>query len=279
MTITRFKSSIDFRHMALCAILSLSSAGLAFGETTSWTGGEGGRMRLVVLPANDDGERQAALQIEPAPGWITYWREPGDSGIPPQISPTAGSPFTFGALSFPVPKRLDLAGMRDLGYDGPVTLSFVVNGPKDAALLDATAFIGLCRNICIPFQVEFSLALSAGSAADAQEAAIVAEARSSLPKSPSADFSVNGFAMNADQSMLHLDLKLQSGAASDPRIIVTGPSGYLFTEYQAAKRKNGALSVDVPIAKLPRNYDIKGKRWGLLVISGGKAMETTLAFD
>lgn len=276
---TRFRLPSHFRRMALCAALSLSSAGLALGETTPWTSGEGGRMRLVVLSANDKGERQAALQIEPAPGWITYWREPGDSGIPPQIAPAAKSPFTLGTLAFPVPKRLDLAGMRDLGYDGPVTLSFAVSGPSTPALLEATAFIGLCRNICIPFQVEFSLPLSTETVADPQEAAIVAAARASLPEPPSADFSVSSFAMAADQSMLHLDLKLQTEAAGELRIIVTGPSGYLFTEYQAAKRKNGLLSVEVPIAKLPRNYDIKGKHWGLLVVSGDREMETTLAFD
>ena len=79
--------------------------------------------------------------------------------------------------------------------------------------------------------------------------------------------------------MLRLDLRLPDGASDDPRIMVTGPNGYLFTDFKTLNGTDAGLSVEVPIAKLPRNYDIKGKRWRLLVVSGERAMETTLAFD
>ena len=38
-------------------------------------------MRIVALPPDASGHIRAGLQIEPKPGWITYWREPGESGI------------------------------------------------------------------------------------------------------------------------------------------------------------------------------------------------------
>jgi DsbC/DsbD-like thiol-disulfide interchange protein len=44
-------------------------------------------------------------------------------------------------------------------------------------------------------------------------------------------------------------------------------------------RSGRAYSADIAIGKLPKNYDIKGKQWGVLIVDGTRAMETTLAFD
>ncbi|TAU23361.1 cytochrome C biogenesis protein, partial [Rhizobium leguminosarum] len=66
---------------------------------------------------------------------------------------------------------------------------------------------------------------------------------------------------------------------SAPDIIVTGPSGHAFTKQIGGKRDGATFKVDVAIGQLPENYDISGKRWGVLVIDGERAMETTLAFQ
>ena len=264
-------------RLALCAVLPMLTAGPSHAETTPWTLSEGGRMRLVVLDANAAGVREAALQIEPAPGWLTYWREPGDSGIPPQVAPAPDSPFVLGPLSFPPPKTLDLGDMRELGYDQAVLLPLTITGPPAPAQLTATAFIGLCRNICIPFQAEFTVDLD--DAASAEETALIAEAKARLPEAPSADFALGKFALSPDRTTLHLELRAPAGARKSPEILVSGPSGYLFSDSRITRLSDGLLSVDMPIEKLPHNYEFKGKTWELLVIAGSRSMETTLAFD
>ncbi|MGO8550166.1 cytochrome C biogenesis protein, partial [Rhizobium ruizarguesonis] len=55
-----------------------------------------------------------------------------------------------------------------------------------------------------------------------------------------------------------------------PDIIVTGPSGYALTKQIGGKRDGAAFKVDVPIGKLPKDYDISGKQWSVLVIDGEK---------
>ncbi|MCM2477786.1 cytochrome C biogenesis protein [Rhizobium sp. CG5] len=248
---------------------------------SDWASNEGGRMRLVVLDADPQGNRAAVLQIEPNPGWTTYWREPGDSGIPPAISFAPGSPFSLAALSFAVPKRLDSGDVRDIGYDAAVSLPMVLTGPvpQEAMALDATVFIGLCRNICIPFQADLAVTLSPDAEASAEERAILTDARARLPESPSADFAVSSFAMAEDLKNLRLELVLPKGAGDRPQIMATGPNGYVFTDYTATSAADGRLTVDLPIAKLPRHYSIAGKAWQVLVISGARAMESPLAFD
>lgn len=273
-----------YRRAGLAAAIctcALVAASQAHAETSTWVTNEGGRMRLVVLSAGPDGTRQAALQIEPAPGWITYWREPGDSGIPPAVTISPDSPFQLEAMAFPVPKRIDDGPVHDIGYDAPVTLPLTLAGPppgKDAKLT-ASAFIGLCKNICIPFQADFSLALPAGEEKAADGAEIVSTAHALLPEQPSASFAVKEHALSPDMKQLRLVLALPEKSAKAPQIIVTGPSGYAFMDHSATEAANGDLVVDMPIGKLPKNYKAAGKHWGVLVISGDRAMETTLAFN
>ncbi len=271
--------------LALIALSGTLLGGVAAAraESSEWALNEGGRMRLVVLPADADGKRAAALQIEPSPGWITYWREPGDAGIPPSITLAPDSGYTLNDIGYPVPKRIDNGELRDIGYDAPVTLPLVLSGPaggSSSGELKASVFIGLCRNICIPFQAEFQLSLTLSETADAAEADIVAAARKMLPEPPSPDLTVQSHVLSADGKQLSLTLTVPDGTAPDEtEIFVTGPSGHVFFGDGERRLEGNALTVVLPISGLPRKYDIHGKRWGLLVKTGGRAMETTLAFD
>lgn len=252
----------------------------AHAEMSGWAENEGGRMRLVALAPDAAGKIRAALQIEPKPGWITYWKEPGNSGIPPQLTIAAGSGVTLGAIAYPVPKHFFNGAVEDIAYDAPVTLPLSLNAAgKVPVEIDAVAFIGICKDICIPFQANFQLKLGPAIQSHPQEEAILAAADATLPKPPSADFGVTAHAMSPDRKTLSLTLALPEGGKGAPDIIVTGPSGYAFTKQIGGKRDGATFKTDVAIGKLPKDYDLSGKRWGVLVIEGGKAMETTLAFE
>ncbi|WP_221121046.1 protein-disulfide reductase DsbD domain-containing protein [Rhizobium lentis] len=269
----------------LMAVMSVTAALVPFcsaqAEMSAWAEAEGGRMRLVALAPDAGGKVRAALQIEPKPGWITYWREPGNAGIPPQVTIAPASGVTLDAIAYPVPKHFFNGGIEDIAYDAPVTLplSLTAEG-KGEVKIDATAFIGICKDICIPFQTNFSLKLAPATQSHPQEEAILAAADATLPKPPSADFKVAAYAVSPDSKTLSLTLALPDGGrGAAPDIIVTGPSGYAFTKQRGGQRDGATFKTDIEIGKLPKNYNISGKRWGVLVIDGGRAMETTLAFD
>ncbi|MEF0939570.1 protein-disulfide reductase DsbD family protein [Rhizobium sp. BR 362] len=263
--------------MLAAATLSDSTAHAAMSD---WANNEGGRMRLVALAADAQGHIRAALQIEPAPGWITYWREPGESGIPPQVSPAPDSGVTLEKTSYPTPKPITVGAIQEIGYDAPVTfpLDFRVSSHPPATL-HLTAFIGLCKDICIPFQTEFSLPLPAAGQSTAHEQALLDAADASLPQAPSPDFAVEDHRLSPDAKTLSLRLTLPEATASAPSIYVTGPAGYVFFKQANGTRDGKIFATDIAIGKLPKNYDIKGKSWGILVIDGEHAMETTLAFE
>lgn len=276
-----FLSQIARSTAACAAVLMTLAIPPARADTTPWASTEGGRMRLVALPADAAGKVRAGLQIEPTPGWKTYWREPGGSGIPPQITVAAGSNVSVESIAFPVPKRLDDGGVRDIGYDAPLTLllDVAVTDTTKPVVFRSQAFIGLCKNICIPFQADFDLTLAAAAQSLPEETAILDAAAAALPEQPSPGFSVVAFALAEDMKTLHVALTVPEGGPA-PEVIVTGPSSYVFTTMENVQRQGREFAVDMPIAKLPKNYAIAGKSWGLLVkAAGGRSMETTLAFD
>ncbi|MBY5767744.1 cytochrome C biogenesis protein [Rhizobium leguminosarum] len=268
----------------LIAVVSAVAALVPFysahAEMSAWAENEGGRMRLVALAPDASGKIRAALQIEPKPGWITYWKEPGNSGIPPQITIAAESGVTLDAIAYPVPKHFFSGAIEDIAYDAPVTLPLSLTAPgKGPVTIDAAAFIGICKDICIPFQANLHLKLGPAIQSHPQEEAILQAADARLPKPPSQDFDVTAHAMSPDRKTLSLTLALPGEGKAAPDIIVTGPSGYAFTKQIGGKRDGATFKVDISIGKLPKDYDMAGKRWSVLVIDGGKAMETTLAFE
>jgi DsbC/DsbD-like thiol-disulfide interchange protein len=283
LTMTKISLSRTLAGLAglLLAASTLMAGADARAEITSWATNEGGRMRIVAMPPEPDGKIRGALQIEPKPGWITYWKEPGDAGIPPQIVFSKNGEVSLDRVSFPIPKRIDNGNLRDIGYDQPVAFPFELTArePGKPVSLSASAFVGLCRNICIPFQAEFSLALPPVKGTPVEEAMILNSALAQLPEAPSDTFAVTQYVMAQGGHVLRLTLRLPEDAGEAPQVIVTGPEGHILFDGVNGRRDGDIYTLDMPIGKIPKGYDIKGKRWGILAIAGKRAMETSLAFD
>lgn len=269
------------RGLGLSAAALLSLAAAAQAEMSDWVDNEGGRMRLIALPPERDGTIHGGLQIEPKPGWITYWREPGSSGIPPQITVAPESGVTLKEIRYPVPKHIKDGKVDDIGYDAPVVLplTFKADGDGAPGAINATAFIGICKELCVPFQAAFELPLSSARQSRPEEEALLEQAEKALPEEASSGFQVVSHKMSADMKELWLEIALPGGGDTAPQVIVTGPNGYVFTKQLMSKRDGKTFSTSVAIGKLPRNYALKGKTWHALVIDGGRAMETPLAFE
>ncbi len=277
-------TAVTTRRLFIATSLLLASAVMpasARAETTDWVSNEGGRMRIVALAPDARGTVRGALQIEPKAGWITYWREPGDAGIPPHISFPETSDISLSKISYPVPRRFDNGDVRDIGYDTAVSFPFElsVTNPNQPSAITASAFIGICRNICIPFQAEFNLGLKADAGTSFAEAMIINDAEGKLPEHPSDDFAVTHYSVSADGDTLRLRLQLPKDAPKKPQVIVTGPEGHVLFNETKGERLEDSYSVEMPVGKLPKGYDMKGKHWGVLVLAGKRAMETSLAFE
>lgn len=109
-----------------------------------------------------DGRRMAGLRLTLAPGWKTYWRVPGDAGIPPHFSWKGAKNVRSVTPSWPTPQVYYDYGMRSLGYTGTVTIPLAIE-PKsrDAAIhLKGRMRLGICSDVCVPHQINLDSVLA-----------------------------------------------------------------------------------------------------------------------
>ncbi|WP_299787331.1 protein-disulfide reductase DsbD domain-containing protein [uncultured Marivita sp.] len=142
---------------ALAAALSVGAMAPAVaGDTT-------GISKVELRPGwrMDDGTHMAALHIVLEPGWKTYWRAPGDAGIPPQFDWTGSRNITGISANWPTPEVFFEQGMRSVGYTSDVVIPLHLEADAAGAEmhLEGDMTIGICKDICIPAQLSFEATL------------------------------------------------------------------------------------------------------------------------
>ncbi len=115
------------------------------------------------------GQHIAAVRITLAPGWKTYWRAPGEAGIPPEFDWSASRNVRGVTPLWPVPHVFWQNGMRSVGYADGLVLPLVVAPAADGKPVHLSGRIdmGVCLDICVPVTLHLSGDLPAPGAPDA----------------------------------------------------------------------------------------------------------------
>jgi DsbC/DsbD-like thiol-disulfide interchange protein len=114
-----------------------------------------------------------AFQLQP--GWKTYWRTPGDSGVPPRFDFSKSENIEAVTVLWPAPTKFDDgAGGHSLGYHNQIVLPLriVAKNPDKPVTLRADINYAVCEKICIP--VDASAELSFNSVASTEDNALFA---------------------------------------------------------------------------------------------------------
>lgn len=119
--------------------------------------------RIELLPGwrTSEGAHMAALRIRLADGWKTYWRAPGDSGIPPSLDLRNSRNIQSVHFHWPVPDVYVENGVRTIGYKDELVLPITVT-PKQAGApmtLKGALQFGVCLDICMPIQADLASTL------------------------------------------------------------------------------------------------------------------------
>ena len=130
-----------------------------------------------------------ALRQQIAPGWHTYWMNPGDSGEPPRIEWALPSGFTAGEIAWPYPDRIPQGPAMTYGYSREVVLPLPVTPPSaldpgTRVTLRGRASWLVCEKTCIPEEAPIALTLSVAARAPAPDprgAPLIAAARRNVP--------------------------------------------------------------------------------------------------
>ncbi|MEZ6030565.1 MAG: protein-disulfide reductase DsbD family protein [Hyphomonadaceae bacterium] len=129
-----------------------------------------------------------ALRLKLADGWHVYWRNPGDSGLPPTVDWKSSPQVSAGEFRFPPPHAIPLEPLMNYGYEHEVVLPFDLRIASDARVGDNVTIGGtfdylICADICIPEAIDLSVSLSVGAApaTDAEASKIIGNTLAILP--------------------------------------------------------------------------------------------------
>ena len=108
-----------------------------------------------------DGTHMAGLHIVLEPGWKTYWRAPGDVGIPPQFDWTGSQNIEAVSANWPTPLVFFEQGMRSVGYMTEVIIPLHLTAQSAGSDMQIAGEmqIGICKDICIPATLAFAATL------------------------------------------------------------------------------------------------------------------------
>ncbi|MDP2079931.1 MAG: protein-disulfide reductase DsbD family protein [Pseudotabrizicola sp.] len=145
------------RAIALCLALAPAAATIAHAQTDVVRG----EFRSGWQTAS--GTHMAALHLQLAPNWKTYWRAPGDAGIPPHFDWTGSENVGSVRFHWPAPDVFRTNGMKTVGYHDQLVLPIEVTprDPRKPVRLMASIDLGVCKDICVPATLLLGTALPA----------------------------------------------------------------------------------------------------------------------
>ena len=138
-------------------------------------------MRLLSAAGLDHGHYEAGVAITMAPGAHTYWKMPGEAGVPPVFAFNGSQNASAATIAFPAPTRITEEGLDAFGYTGEVVFPVMVEplDPSKPVILHADVTYAVCGKICVPAHGEATLTLTPKGAGESP--ALVTAALAAVP--------------------------------------------------------------------------------------------------
>ncbi|HLH89255.1 MAG TPA: protein-disulfide reductase DsbD domain-containing protein [Xanthobacteraceae bacterium] len=252
--------------LALTLASTLVSGGAHAADASPWQVDKRAGIRLIAGNPHADARFRAGLEIKLEPGWKTYWRYPGDSGVPPRFDFSKSENVRSVAVMWPAPHRhRDESGTTIVYTDDVIfPLRIVAQDAAKPVLLRLKLDYAICEKLCVPADGEAELVLD-GGASSLDTALTAAEAQ--VPKP----------AKLGDTAPLAVRAVHREAGGAKPRILVdvAGPEPIdLFAE---GPTPDWALPVPDPVGGAPAGLhrfalDVDG------VPPGAKTDGATLTF-
>jgi DsbC/DsbD-like thiol-disulfide interchange protein len=148
-------------------ILGIAAAGAALAAVTSsspWAASNSSKARLVSGTVELDGKPDliAGVQLRMNSGWKTYWKNPGDSGVPPSFDWTGSKNLKQAELLYPAPHSFADANGTAIGYDDEVVFPVRLTPEREGEAIELKLALsyGLCKDLCVPNDVSLDLVIS-----------------------------------------------------------------------------------------------------------------------
>jgi DsbC/DsbD-like thiol-disulfide interchange protein len=258
------------RPLALAATLVLPAAPAAAQSVSDILSAE-------LLPGwtTEQGTHMAAIRLTLSQGWKTYWRSPGDAGIPPVFDWSGSDNIRALRLHWPTPQVFDFNGMQTIGYARELVLPVEIwpHRPDQPVRLETAVDLGVCRDICVPASV--SLGTNLLAAAPTRDPAIRAALRARPATAAEAGVRRHSCTVDAAADGLRLQATIDMPPLGPDEVVVIETADAAVWVAEAAVRRDGRKLIAetdlVPHDRRPFALDRQGLT--ISVLAAGRAVE------
>ncbi|MFQ5971942.1 MAG: protein-disulfide reductase DsbD family protein [Alphaproteobacteria bacterium] len=269
------------------ALVMWALPALAGEAASEWQAGEKAQVRLIAATSSV-GQLTTVpigLEVRLEPGWKTYWRSPGDAGIPPHVDWEGSGNVAETDFLYPAPERFSYYDLETFGYGDRVVYPIDVRPEEPGKPLNLRANVDLlvCADVCIPHSMSVALDLPEGPADPSQHANLLSRFRSQVP----GDGARAGLALENSALAGTLEKPIVRVAFTatepfvDPDLLIEGPEFVFFGKPELRINEGGRrLVVSVGAEDAfgePGPIDVTSEPLVVTLIDGERAMEAQIS--
>jgi DsbC/DsbD-like thiol-disulfide interchange protein len=274
------------RSAAACALSLVAASGaIAADDASSWDGDARSAVRLIAgsSAASADSTIRAGVELRLKPGWHTYWRYPGDAGVPPRFDFAGSENLRSVEVLWPAPQPIREQGLTAIGYARDVIwpLAVVPRDPGKPVLLRLQLDYAVCETLCVPAQGKVELTLARGAASgDAALAAAQARVPRKTALGEGSGLAVKSVQrIDAPRPRVLVDVAAPAG--NDVVLFVEGPTPdwALPVPTAVGGATAGLQRFSFDLDGAPPGATYRGARVTLTAVAGDSAIEVTASLD
>jgi DsbC/DsbD-like thiol-disulfide interchange protein len=267
------------------AVLAAIVSSAAAADTSAWDGGPRAAMRLIAAAPSKEapGMLRAGIEIKLGPGWKTYWRYAGDSGVPPRFRFDRSENVADVAVLFPAPHGFSEEGDESIGYKDNVIFPLHVM-PRDAGkpvVLRVDLDYAICLNVCVPVGAKAELALPGSGKEDAALGASEARVPKVVAPGDGDKLSIRAVRREDGGARPRIVVDVVAPADPKPELFAEGPTPEwaLPIPKPAAGAPAGLRRFTFDLDGLPPGASAKGASLRLTLVSGDDAIEVVTPLE
>jgi DsbC/DsbD-like thiol-disulfide interchange protein len=244
---------------------------------SQWDESDYSRVRLMLIPGAGADIVSGGVEIQLEPGWHTYWRVPGDAGVPPQFDFSDSQNVADVQVEYPVPHRYHDGVSVSVIYKDRVVFPITVRpvDPGQPVVLSLNLFYGACADVCIPVKAVRTASLAPGDNPDRLARIAIAEYRKQLPQTP-----VSGFMISSvTQEPGGLLIKTALPRADNVDLFAEAPEDWFIGQPELVSRSAGGALFRLSLKGIPEGAKLDGAFDFLLVADNQGVLAEKVRID
>jgi len=265
--------------LAAVMTVALTDSRTAAAEAASpWSDSMRSRVRLLAgLPDGKTKTLRAGVEIDLQDGWKTYWRYPGDSGVPPHFDFSRSDNVATVEVLWPAPYRFVDGGGTSIGYQRNVVFPIRVTprDPGKPVTLRLSLDYAVCEKLCVPEQAKVEWPVNGDSTQDARLQAAEAQVPTKAAVGEPGPVSVRAVRELSGAHGTRVVVEVAAPAADRADVFAEGPTSNWALPLPTAEpdKADGIRRFAFDIDGVPSGASSKGAALTLTVVAGDRAIE------